>query len=172
MVAVGRRRFGRAGFAPALLAAALVWLPGARAGDLGAPEKLPRFASLRSSEVNLRVGPGRNYPIEWVLTRKGMPVEILREFEHWRKIRDWQGTEGWVHQRMVSGKREVIVTGAVRALRQRPDAGSAIVARAEPGVLAKLIECRAKWCRIEASDITGWVRRDEVWGVLPDEASP
>jgi SH3-like domain-containing protein len=85
-------------------------------------------------------------------------------------IHDWQGTEGWVHERMVSGKRTVVVKGGIRALHRLPDLASDIVARAEPGVLAHLIECRGAWCRIEAADFTGWVQRVEIWGVYPDEA--
>ena len=131
--------------------------------------KLPRFVSLRSDLVNMRVGPGENYPIKWVLTRKEMPVEIIREFEHWRMIRDWQGTEGWVHERMVWGKRAVVVKGGIRALHRQPDPASEVVARAEPGVFARLVECRGIWCRIEAAEITGWMQRGEVWGVYPDE---
>jgi SH3-like domain-containing protein len=144
------------------------------AGSVAAAEsepdrKLPRFVSLRSDLVNLRVGPGENYPIEWVLTRKEMPVEIVKEFEHWRMIRDWQGTEGWVHQRMLTGKRAVAIKSKVCALHRLPDAASDIVARAEPGVFARLLECRAGWCRIEATGVSGWVQRAEVWGVYPDE---
>jgi SH3-like domain-containing protein len=142
----------------------------ASAAEAEPGEKLPRFVSLRSDQVNLRVGPGENYPIQWVLTRKEMPVEIIKEFEHWRMIHDWQGTEGWVHERMVAGKRTVVVKGAIRALRRQPDLASEVVARAEPGVFAHLVECRGAWCRIETADITGWVQRSEIWGVYPDEA--
>jgi SH3-like domain-containing protein len=140
---------------------------------VGAAEKalpVPRFASLRSDEVNLRSGPGERYPIDWVLTKKGLPVEIVQEFDVWRKIRDNQGSVGWVHQRMVSGQRTVIVTGAIRTLRADPDA--AAVARAEPGLVARLLECRGAWCRVEAQDIKGWLKRSEVWGVYADEAVP
>jgi SH3-like domain-containing protein len=146
------------------------WASSALSGEAESGEKLPRFVSLRSDQVNLRVGPGENYPIEWVLTRKEMPVEIIKEFEHWRMIHDWQGTEGWVHERMISGKRTVAIKGAIRALHRRPDTGSQIVARAQPGVFAHLLECQSTWCRIEASGTTGWVQRSEVWGVYPDEA--
>ena len=141
----------------------------------GAAEKalpVPRFASLRSGEVNLRSGPGERYPIEWVLTKKGLPVEIVQEFDVWRKIRDAEGSLGWVHQRMVSGARTVIVTGAVRTLHADPDAAAPAVARAEPGLVARLLECRGDWCRIEAQDVKGWVMRGEVWGVFADEAVP
>jgi len=136
----------------------------------GAAEKqLPRFVTLRADEVNLRTGPGERYPIDWVLVRKGLPVEIVEEFDVWRKIRDFQGSEGWVHQRMLTGARNVQVEGAVRILHVEPDAASPAAARAEAGVIARLIECRGPWCRIEAQGIKGWIKRDEVWGVYPDE---
>ena len=135
--------------------------------------KVPRFVSLHSDRVNLRTGPGRQYPIEWVLTRKDMPVEIVAQFEHWRRIRDWDGSEGWVQEHMVAGKRTIMVAkGGVRALYQLPDAGSGIVARAEPGVVAQLGECRGGWCRVETDQLGGWMRRGDLWGVLPDETVP
>ncbi|HEV2551414.1 MAG TPA: SH3 domain-containing protein [Stellaceae bacterium] len=133
---------------------------------------VPRFVSLRADEVNLRTGPGERYPIDWVLTRKGLPVEIVEEFEAWRKIRDVQGTEGWVHQRMVTGTRNVVVTGDVRTLRADPEATAPAVARAEPGVIAHLLVCRDTWCRVELQDMKGWLKRSEVWGVYPTEAVP
>src|SRR6201993_5661475 len=117
-----------------LFAACLFVAPAVAAAENDTGKKLPRFVSLRSDQVNLRVGPGENYPIQWVLTRKEMPVEIIREFEHWRMIRDWQGTEGWVHERMVSRKRGVVVKGGVQALHRQPDPASEVIARAEPGV--------------------------------------
>jgi SH3-like domain-containing protein len=132
-------------------------------------DKVPRFASLRSDEVNLRVGPGENYPIEWVLKRKDMPVEIVERFENWRRVRDWQGDKGWVLDRMIADRRDVIVDGAVRVLYRQPDPRSPIVARAEPGVVARLIAFQGPWCHIEAGGFEGWVQRGEVWGVYPNE---
>lgn len=148
---------------------ALALLPLAAAAQAPPAEKLPRFASLRSDEVNLRVGPGETYPIVWVLKRKNMPVEIIEEFQNWRRVRDWQGDKGWLLDRMVTGKRDVIVDGAVRALRRQPDPSAPIVARAEPGVVAQLIELQGGWCRIEAGGYKGWVQRSDVWGVYSDE---
>jgi SH3-like domain-containing protein len=133
---------------------------------------LPRFAVLHADKVNLRAGPGDRYPIQWVYLRKDWPVEIIAQFDHWRRVRDWEGTEGWVHEKMVTNRREVIVTGSIRALRQAPDHNGGLIARAEPGVMAKLLECRAEWCRIEAGDRTGWVQRSDVWGVYPNENVP
>src|SRR5262249_507661 len=117
----------------ALSAALAVKTPFALAAETEPSGRLPRLFSLRSDQGNLRVGAGQNYPIQWVLTGKEMAVEIIREFEHWRMIRDWQGTEGWVHERMVWGKRAVVVKGVIRALHRLPDPASQVVARAEPG---------------------------------------
>src|ERR1700724_97330 len=136
-------RVGRARLLPVLLASFVFSAPLAATAENEASQKVPRFVSLRSDQVNLRVGPGENYPIEWVLTRKEMPVEIVKEFENWRMIRDWQGTEGWVHERMLTGKRAVVVKGGIRTLHHQPAPASPPVARAQPGVIAKLLECRA-----------------------------
>ncbi|HWB48777.1 MAG TPA: SH3 domain-containing protein [Stellaceae bacterium] len=138
----------------------------------GNEAQLPRFAVLHADKVNLRAGPGDRYPIQWVYLRKDWPVEIIAQFDHWRRVRDWEGTEGWVHEKMVTNRREVIVTGGIRAIRQAPDHNGPLVARAEPGVMAKLLECRGDWCRIEAGDRTGWVQRSDIWGVSPNENVP
>ncbi|MGH7108836.1 MAG: SH3 domain-containing protein [Stellaceae bacterium] len=150
-------------------AGAVIAAPRAGAADVQPAAKLPRFASLRSDEVNLRIGPGRNYPIKWVLTRKGMPVEIVARFEHWREVREPLGSEGWVQERMLIGQRTVMITGKIRDLRRGPSGASAMIARVEPGVVASLLECRGGWCRITAGHMTGWVRREGIFGVLPDE---
>jgi len=101
-----------------------------------------------------------------------MPVEIVKEFQNWRMVRLWQDASGWILDRMVTAERHVIVSGAVRVLYRQPDAGSGIIARAEPGVVARLVECRGEWCRIEAGGYRGWLQRGEIWGVLPAETVP
>lgn len=155
-----------------ILMMAAAWLgPALRAAAAEGEARLPvpRFVSLHADKVNLRTGPGDRYPIEWVLTRRDMPVKIVAEFEHWRRIRDYEGTEGWVHERMLEGKRDVVVIGIVRSLRRQPVTNAPVVARAEPGVVARLLECQGPWCRVDAGEAAGWLRRDEVWGVFPDE---
>ena len=159
-----------------LLGVALVMLLGAAPPSEDAQGlKIPRFVSMRLGEVNLRVGPGQRYPITWVFTKKDMPVEITEEFDTWRKIRDWEGTEGWVNHAALSGKRSVIVTGEIRTLRASPDPQARPVARVEPGVIGKLLECPPEspdWCKIETDDVRGWIRRNEFWGVYPQETYP
>ncbi len=151
----------------AALAAVLFAGPLAALAETGLP--LPRFASLRSSKVHLRTGPGVRYPVDWVLVFRNMPVEIVAEFENWRKIRDWQGTEGWVHRTMLSGMRTAIVTGGMRALRRDPDASAPLVAQVEERVVGRVLECPADWCRIEIAKKRGWIRRDHIWGVYKAE---
>lgn len=143
---------------------------GARAAEAtGLP--LPRFVSLRSDEVNLRTGPGIRYPIDWNYARRDLPVEVIAEFEAWRKIRDWQGTEGWVHQSMLSGRRMMVVIGAPRSLRASDADSAEPVAIVEPGVLGRLVQCprNRDFCRVEVGQIQGWLRRDELWGVYKGE---
>src|SRR5260221_13479043 len=143
------------------------WAGPAHAAESSLP--VPRFVSLRSDEVNVRTGPGVRYPIDWVFTRKTMPVQVLAEVETWRKIRDFQGTEGWVHQSMLNGRRTALITGTIRNLRRRNAPDAATVATIEPGVIGALLECHDAWCRLDVGGQKGWLQRDEFWGVLPTE---
>lgn len=150
-----------------LLAAALALAAAATAQER---LPLPRFASLDSNEANLRAGPGKDYPILWVYQRKGLPVEIIQEFDTWRRIRDRDGTVGWVQQNLLSGKRSGLIIDQPRTLRAEPGSGEA-VAILQPGVVARLEECRGDdWCRMEVKGYEGWLTRDEFWGAYPDEA--
>ncbi|MDA0305644.1 MAG: SH3 domain-containing protein [Proteobacteria bacterium] len=146
-----------AAFAPGLQAA----------GHKGTGLPLPRFVSLRAGEVNLRTGPGVQHPIDWVYHRQNLPLEIIAEYGTWRKTRDWQGTQGWVHQSMVGAKRTFIVTGDTRTVRRKSEANSEPMARAEAGVIGKLISCPnlQGWCRVEIGGREGWLRRVEIWGL-------
>jgi len=130
---------------------------------------LPRFATLRASEVNLRTGPGVRYPVEWVFVRRGLPVEITAEFDSWRKVRDWQGTEGWVHRSMLTGRRAAVVVGGTHPLRRRPLPDAPVVARLETDVICQLLACKDGFCRVEVSGLRGWVARAGIWGVHPGE---
>lgn len=135
---------------------------------------LPRYVSLRSNMINLHVGPGKNYPIDWQYVRQSLPVEIIAEFDTWRQIRDWQGSQGWVHKSLLSGKRTVWILHKVRPLRNAPDEKAKVVAQLEPGVIGKAIECQGNWCKIEIKSpqygsYKGWVKRRCLWGVYPNE---
>lgn len=135
---------------------------------------VPRFVSLRTNPVNLRIGPGVRYQIEWVYVRKGLPVEVIAEYETWRRIRDLDGAEGWVHQSMLSGRRAAVVTaktGPVPLSKADTDS-SGVAAMIEPGVVVSLQRCPAgaAACRVEVAGHQGWLPRAVLWGLYPSEA--
>jgi SH3-like domain-containing protein len=172
---MGARRTTRAGLqlivlvAAGLLGAQPVFpQAGSQAGrTTGLP--LPRFVSLDADKVNVRFGPGRQYPINWVFARQGLPVLIVAEFDNWRKIRDHEGKEGWIHSSLLSSKRTFMVSGQIRELRRTASPDARIVLRAEPGVIGDLLDCEGNWCHVEIEERRGWLPRSEFWGVLPDE---
>ncbi len=130
----------------------------------------PRFVSLKSGQVNMRHGPGESYAIDWVYQRRGMPVEVIAEHDNWRKVRDHEGTEGWIHFQLLDGRRMALVEGGPVSLYRRQDTATpGVAAIADPGVILRLHNCGPKWCRAEVSGYKGWITRDNLWGVYPDE---
>lgn len=144
--------------------------PAVAAQRRGSGLPIPRFASLKSDEVNVRTGPGPRYPVDWVFKRKGMPVEIVAEFENWRKIRDWQGASGWVYQGLLTGKRSFIIPNKMASLHKTPAAAAEVVAKLEPEVMGEIRSCSGEWCRVRASGISGWLERTDIWGVYKSES--
>jgi len=145
-------------------------------GQLLGPETnfpLPRFVSLKSSQVNVRVGPGSNYPIDWTYVRFGLPVEIIQEFDNWRRVRDSAGNEGWVLSSLLSGDRFAIVLADAEAspleVRSSADDDARVVALLEVGVIAVVDRCSNGWCRLVDDRFSGWVDQERLWGVYPDE---
>ena len=153
----------------AFAVAVLAILPPASAQEV---LPLPRFVSLKANEVNMRAGPGESYPVEWVYTRKGLPVEIVKEYDQWREVRDVDGTKGWVHRVMLSGQRTVQVTGATpRTGYDKPSVDGRPVFRAAPGVQGLWLGCEPGWCRVEISGVKGWMAMDDLWGVYPEDGA-
>lgn len=148
----------------ALVAAAFVMLCAASGLSPAAAENILRYAVLDADKVNLRAGPGLRYPVEWVFVRRGWPVEIISEFGYWRKVRDIDGTSGWVHRNLLSAKRRVIVMGDIEIAYRDPDPAAEQVMMLEKGVVADLEECDGDWCQIVAGSREGWARRDKLWG--------
>jgi SH3-like domain-containing protein len=135
-------------------------------------EKLPRFASLRSDDVNMRVGPGMRYPIQWIYKRRDLPVEITRQFDVWRYVRDADGVQGWMQGATLIGRRTFIIHKADATLRADPRDDAAPVAILNVGVIGRIRSCEASsdWCQVQASSYRGYLRREQFWGTLPHEA--
>ncbi len=160
------------------LAATVVSMPKASAaGDLGVGAAsglpVPRFVSLKPDRVTVRGGPNRDHEIAFVFTRSGLPVEITAESDNWRRIRDWEGAEGWVYHSLLSGRRTALVAAKqpdeLVPLYDKADAQSALVARLQPGVLASVKHCTGAWCRISGPGFDGWIAQERLWGVYANE---
>ncbi|TPO12625.1 SH3 domain-containing protein [Mesorhizobium sp. B1-1-5] len=139
--------------------------------ETGSPS-LPRFVSLKASSANLLIGPGIGYSIEWVFKRRGIPLEIYQEYGNWRRVRDWDGSSGWIHHSLLSGRRTGIVAPWSKdrlALYAKPAADSAIVAWLEPRVEVKLSWCDGQWCALAAGPSMGFMKQVGLWGVYPGE---
>ena len=154
-----------------LLAGLLMVANTAKAVERGKVTNLPipRFVSLKAEEGNVRRGPSLSHRIDWVFTRRNMPLEVTGEYGHWRRVRDRDGQGGWVHYSLLSGVRHVIVNSDLEPLRVKPDSEAAVNAYAEAGVVARLEDCSLDWCRIVAAGNSGWVEKRAIWGVAPSE---
>ena len=130
---------------------------------------LPRYVSLKADKGNVRRGPSLSHKIDWVYTRRGMPLLLTAEYGHWRRVNDKDGAGGWVHYALLSGVRTVIVEQDLLALHSRPDTSSQINAYAEAGVVARLGPCNETMCRISGDGGSGWALKSALWGVAPDE---
>jgi len=155
-----------AGLAPAWSAS-----DGATGAVSGLP--IPRFVSLKSDRVNARSGPNKDQDVRWVYTHAGMPVEVTAEFENWRRIRDWEGAEGWVYHSLLSGKRTATVVPKVKdelvPLYESADIESAVSARLQSGVLGAVKSCNGTWCQFSGKGFDGFVRQERLWGAYPNE---
>lgn len=140
-------------------------------GPSGLP--IPRFVSLKAEKVNVRKGPSSDHPVAWVFQSKGLPVEIIAEFETYRRIRDSDGTEGWILQNMLAGKRTAVVApwrkDQMTALHVGADAGSGLVANLSSGAMADIKSCDGNWCKISVNDYSGYVEQSMLWGAYPGE---
>ncbi len=143
----------------------------AATGPSGLP--IPRFVSLKSDRVNVRRGPSKSHQVAWVFSRKGLPVEIVAEFDNWRRVRDSEGEEGWVFQALLDGERTAIIAPwrakeKIRLYKQA-STGSPAVALVEAGVVGRIGKCSGTWCTFSTSGFSGWIEQDNLWGVYPGE---
>lgn len=145
-------------------------------GASGLP--IPRFVSLKAKRVNMRVGPGQSFKVAWLYTRAGIPMEIIQEYDNWRRVRDLDGTEGWVFHSLLSGERSAVTAPWMRGkeaaahiiVYKKATLNSTVVAKLEPGVVAKIEQCNGDWCEVSVENVSGWASQNELWGAYPGEA--
>jgi SH3-like domain-containing protein len=159
---------------PAVLVPAVRSARAANDQSEGSGLPVPRFVSLKSDHVNVRGGPNKDHEVAWVYTRPGLPVEITAEYENWRRIRDRDGTEGWVYHSLLSGKRTAYVAkskaqAGLVSLYEAADPNTPLRATLEPGVLGTVKRCSGQWCRFTGDGFDGWIEQDRLWGVYPNE---
>ncbi len=131
---------------------------------------LPRFVSLKAGEGNARRGPSFSHRIDWVFKHRHMPLRVIGEYQHWRRVQDRDGASGWMHYSLLSGVRTVIVEEDSISLLTKADPDSSVTAILERDVIARLEKCVGDWCRISVDTYQGWVPRQVLWGVSEDEA--
>lgn len=134
------------------------------ADDAIAQKKPPYWASITAAKARMRTGPGRNFPASWLYQRAGLPVKVIETYPNWRKVEDPDGTQGWMQANLLSEDRTAMVIGEIRVLRAAPEAGAKTNWRAEPGVIGKLSDCAAGWCKLDVNGRAGFVEARYLWG--------
>ncbi|MDR2765993.1 MAG: hypothetical protein LBB63_00835 [Holosporaceae bacterium] len=129
--------------------------------------KSQQFVSLKSSEINLRVGPGKEYPVICVFLKCDLPVLMIAEFGQWYKIKFIDDTEGWLHQSMISRKNTAIVS-AQFALLYRYASKAHPIAKVEKNVVVRVLKKENEWVKIEVKRVKGWMLRQDLWGIADD----
>lgn len=129
--------------------------------------QVPRYVSLKFSDVNARAGPDDDHRLLWVYHAKGLPVQVVAESTEWRRICDPDGNLSWVHARLVDGRRTVIrLAPEALAIRKSPKPEAPVAAYLRAKSTASLVKCERKgWCRVRAGVVTGWVQGSDVWGI-------
>ncbi len=130
---------------------------------------LPRYVSMKASEANVRRGPSLTHRIDWIFKQEDVPLEIIAEHGHWRRVQDRDGAGGWIHYSLLSGVRTAIVEQDMLTLTAQPDLEARPVAQLELGVIARVDECAESWCRLSVAGYRGWAPKEHLWGVRAGE---
>jgi SH3-like domain-containing protein len=131
---------------------------------------VPRWVTIKAQRVNVRRGPSLEQDVLWTYVKPGLPVEVIAEYDSWRRIKDADGSTGWVKSVMLDGRRRVMFTGNVNtALLSEPNGEADAVALAAPGLIADLVACDGEWCEVSARGYDGFVTRDRLWGVRAND---
>jgi len=155
----------------------MIWISSVNAAQLvqtktaikGSGLPIPRFVMTKSNKVNLKVGPGNHYPIKLVYTRKHIPLMVIAEFDFWRKVKDIEGQEGWIHKNLLSNTNVIWVKTDMACLVQDVASPETVLLKAEKGVVGEFLkDIKGKYAKVRIADQKGWIRCEHIWGVLPE----
>jgi SH3-like domain-containing protein len=147
-----------------------VMLPALMLSALPAMAAPAPYVSQRSENAYMREGPSYKHRVLWVYKHKGYPFQVIARYDVWRRVKAHDGTVGWMSTAMLTDRRTVLVTGRDRApVYSDPEPRAKLVAYAMPGATATLEACAIRSCRVSAPGLKGWVDKDRIWGVGPNE---
>lgn len=150
----------------ALVATALLAMGGA--GGAQSERQLPYWVAIAKDEARMRVGPSMDYPANWIYRRRNMPLKVIEVYPNWRKVEDPDGTRGWMHVRLLKDDRTAIVIGEIAPLHRDRVASAPALFRAEPGVVGRVSDCDANWCRFDVNGQRGYVEKRFLWGATTE----
>jgi SH3-like domain-containing protein len=150
----------RLGYAAAAAALCLISVSAGATPPDAAP---PHFVSLKAEGANGRRGPGLEHRIDWIYERAGLPLQVLGESGPWRRVRDPDGGEVWMHAQNLDQRRTAYVRVAAE-MRRQPNSASPTKAYLDAGVVGALTGCEDGWARIAIGGRVGWVEAPAVWG--------
>jgi SH3-like domain-containing protein len=150
----------------ARLSGALLLAVGLAAAAAAAPsgKPVPYWASLAKGDARMRVGPSLDYPASWIYQRRDLPVKVIEVYSNWRKVEDPDGTQGWMHVRLLKDDPTAIVKGDIAPMHDRASSGARVIYRLEPGVVGRLSGCANGWCAINVNGVRGYVLAQDLWG--------
>lgn len=140
-------------------------------GAAAAPQgsKVLRYVSQRTEKAYMREGPSYAHRVLWQYRHRGFPFAVIAEFDVWRRVRAPDGTVGWMSHSMLSDQRTVLFTGKGQVKLSEDQDGGKVVALANPGAVARLLACTREACRVHGEGVDGWIAKNRIWGVDPDE---
>lgn len=143
--------------------------PGTDPAAAQTERKTPYWAAIAEDEALMRVGPSTDYPASWLYRRRNLPVKVIETYPNWRKVEDPDGTQGWMHKRLLKAEATAIVVKDIALLRGGRDAQAPVLYRAEPGVVGRVSDCKDGWCAFDVNGQRGFVEARQLWGAVEGE---
>ena len=130
--------------------------------------KTPYWAAIAEDEALMRVGPSTDYPASWLYRRRNLPVKVIETYPNWRKVEDPDGTQGWMHKRLLKAEATAIIVRETAPLHSGRAEDTATLYRAEPGVVGRVSDCKDGWCAFDVNGQRGFVERRFLWGAVEE----